>query len=338
MFCNCFLTITTAVLLFVVPTINPLAAQSVEPQTVIENLNHPCGVAIHPESGVAYVSDSGNGRIVRIVDGVAEEVVAGHPVSDLGNEFGFAAGPLGMAFLGDENQLIVGSGGWASGEDRVHGFDLTESPVKLETAQTWTMTSKSGSGSAKAGDFYGIATFNGKIWVAPVADPQFGWLGQLTRQKADEVVFEPGIDTRKATGIGLPCAITISPDGFIVAGQHGENDNSSVLGFYDQATGALRAKFDLGQHGIVALAYGPNAGRLFALFNSRQHPAENGLYKLVARKRNTACEARLIHKLQDPRALAFATNGDLFVTAGRENGALLKFEGLDQVDTPDTSN
>ncbi|MEQ1904867.1 MAG: hypothetical protein ABL888_11835, partial [Pirellulaceae bacterium] len=41
---------------------------SIETQVIVDNLLAPCGIAIQPETGVVFVADSGNGRIIRIVE------------------------------------------------------------------------------------------------------------------------------------------------------------------------------------------------------------------------------------------------------------------------------
>ncbi len=42
---------------------------------LVEGLDNPSGIAVQPETGVVFVSDSGAARIVKIVDGKIEPVV-----------------------------------------------------------------------------------------------------------------------------------------------------------------------------------------------------------------------------------------------------------------------
>jgi DNA-binding beta-propeller fold protein YncE len=312
-----------------------LSAQSTADVSVAaEGLRYPGGVAVHPETQQVYIAESGKGRVIRLVDGQIEEVIRGFPVSPVSEVPAFEAGPLGIAFL-DSRTLVCGSGGAVAGEDCVAVFrKLTQSPIDFADADT-AHRLPADSGNPAEGDFFGVAVDRNRVWVAGRNDADHGWVSRLLLDVSPPGQFERKIDTRKATGGGLPAALTISPDGFVVVGQDRQGDEGSLLTFYDQTDGKLRAKFELEHSGIVGLAYGPNGGRLFALFHSPQQHEHDGLYKLVARHRNTACEARLVGKMARPMGLAFAANGDLYVVGGGEHGQLLRLQGLDQPTPPD---
>ena len=315
-----------------------LAAQEADLQTILTGLNQPCGVAIHPADQQVYLADSGNGKVLRVVDGVPEDLITGFPVDRLSPDFGFVAGPLGVAFL-DEGHLIVTTGGWDV--DRVILVDLTQVPQTADQALAFATLPASDDLPAE-GDFFGVCVQGERAWVTGRADPQSGWVSQwtvgegLTAGKGQPATLERRLNTWQATATRLPTAITASPDGFLVVGQRGEPGMPSTLAFYDPVQNDLRAKFVLDREGLIALAYGPRSGRLFALFHSLQSPETNGLYKLVARKRNTACEARLLQKLPNPLSMAFSDAGELFVTLGGEQGSLVKLTGLDLPPEPTT--
>ena len=45
-------------------------------ETILDGLNNPCGVAIQPETGDVFVADSAAGKVVRVKDGKASDVIA----------------------------------------------------------------------------------------------------------------------------------------------------------------------------------------------------------------------------------------------------------------------
>ncbi len=84
--------------------------QDVKVETVVGGLTNPCGVAVQPETGVVFISDSGAGRVVRVVDGKLEPVITGIPKDVYGKGPMYDIGPLGLVFL-DKTTLAVGDGG-----------------------------------------------------------------------------------------------------------------------------------------------------------------------------------------------------------------------------------
>ena len=77
----------------------PLLAQDAKVETVVTGLTNPCGIAIQPETGHVFISDSGAGRVVRIVDGKIEEVIKGSRKDIYGKGPMYDVGPMGLAFL-----------------------------------------------------------------------------------------------------------------------------------------------------------------------------------------------------------------------------------------------
>ena len=306
-------------------------AQTVKKDQVVSGLNFPCGVAVDHVRETVFFSDSGHGEILRLIDGKAEKVVTGYNVQASETELGWRGGPLGIGIMSGTNQLVVGSGGAKLGEDRVDIFELANLPSTVPQATlTKTLPATASPHGKPQGDFYGVAADSNQAWLTGRGNPDYGWVYHLTAAKDETPArLRCQIDTWKGSGTRLPTAITLSPDGYILVGQRGANGNDSVIAFYDRVTGDARAKFSMGRTGIVALAYHPTSGRLYGLFNDPKTPETNGLYKLVARNRNTLCETQLITRLTDPWAMAFAANGDLWVTAGKEDGGLWKLSGFE---------
>jgi DNA-binding beta-propeller fold protein YncE len=92
------------------------SAQEAKVETVIGGLSNPCGVAVQPETGHVFVADSAAGRVIRIVDGKAQDVITGFPKDVFGKGPFYDVGPLGLVFL-DKTTLVVGDGGFKDGEE-----------------------------------------------------------------------------------------------------------------------------------------------------------------------------------------------------------------------------
>ncbi|MGI9519575.1 MAG: hypothetical protein ACR2NP_21160 [Pirellulaceae bacterium] len=295
-------------------------------ETVVEGLNNPCSIAMQPMSMTPYVSDSGNGQIVKIEDGQIIPVITGFAVSQAAADIGGEVGPLGLGFV-TERTLVVGSGGWDAGNDRISLFDISSDGV--QTADDETSSRSPGSGDATASEDY-LCLAVAKDFV--LATSRGGTSGGITRVEIKDnraSRLTTLVDAEKATGVSLPTAITISPDGFVVVGMRGEKDKNSVLAFFDMESGDLRAQFDTTLTDIVALVYAARTGRLYAL-NRSDDTDVNGLYKLVGRRRNTACDAQLVLQIDQPSAMACTQDGYFFVTTGGQDGKLLRLGGLDE--------
>ena len=66
-------------------------------EVVLEGLHNPSGLAVQPKTGHVFVSDSGAGKVVRIVDGKAEDVITEFPSDVYGKGPKYNIGPLGLA-------------------------------------------------------------------------------------------------------------------------------------------------------------------------------------------------------------------------------------------------
>ena len=318
-------------------------AQEVFPEVVVEGLNNPSGVAIQPNTGHVFVSDSGAGRVVRVIDGKVEEVITAFPTEGYGTDPTYQIGPLGLLFLNEET-LVVGGGGLPDGDDMIRVFKVPpvgEDPILVSktTGKTLSLPSagKGESVMPGEGNFYGLAFAGGKLFVTCNGDDKKGWVSQAKVNSNAEISnLSRMIATKEKTGVDAPVAVTISPEEeHLVVGQMGEieNQKDSLLTFYS-LSGTKLVAFQTGLNDITGLAYGPQHGRLFALDFNWARPKQGGLYKLVAIKNNeTKCEAVLMSKLEKPTALAFTAKGDCYITLagtnGNPNGKLILVRQLD---------
>ena len=71
-----------------------------ELEVVSEGLYNPCGVAVQPETGHVFVADSGNLKVVRIVDGKPQDVIVDFGTDVYGKGPKYQVGPLGIVESG----------------------------------------------------------------------------------------------------------------------------------------------------------------------------------------------------------------------------------------------
>ncbi len=287
-------------------------------EVVLDGLENPCGVAVQSSTEHVFVSDSGAGRILRVVDGKPQDVVVGFPLDVYGEGPEYKIGPLGLAFL-DKDTLIVGGGGNKDAEEIVRLYKIPEAGAPPLTADDMAVTLGPLAVDEQRpaeGNFFGVATNRAAIFVTCNGDDAKGWIA-----RAGVIGGKPGkltrfIATKEAVGVDAPVAITIGPRGEIVVGQMGEigPDLDSQLSFYNIA-GRLVLNLDCGLSDVTALAYSPQ-GLLYALDFSWARPEEAGLFRLDAARKDgkLAVKTVRIMSLERPTAMAFGKDGHLYIT------------------------
>ena len=91
-------------------------------ETVVEGLNNPFAVAIQPETGHVFVSESGAGRVIRVVKKKIDPVITDFPLGEFHNA---QAGPLGLLFF-SKDLLAVGGAGQSAGEETIATYKVPE--------------------------------------------------------------------------------------------------------------------------------------------------------------------------------------------------------------------
>jgi len=330
--------VSAVALALVALCVSVASAQEIKIDTVVGGLNNPCGIAVQPGSGTVFVSDSGAGRVIRIVDGKAQNVITDFPIGSYGKGPKFAIGPLGLAFL-DKNTLVVGGGGYKDGEEllRVYTIPAAGKAAIKAAKMKASFKLKPGEELKGEGNFYGVVVTKQGIFVTCNGDDTKGWLGKATVSGTKVGPFKRSIATKEATDVDAPVAITTSPYGDLVVGQMGEvnKPKDSLLTFYSAKTGKKRANFETGLFDITGLAYSPSKKpQLYALDFAWMDTKQGGLYQLLAKRSKDgkqSVKTRKLAPLDKPTAMAFGKDKALYITvigSGKIGGKLLRIPGL----------
>jgi DNA-binding beta-propeller fold protein YncE len=296
----------------------PMAAAQQEAETVLENLTNPCGIAVQPETGHVFVSDSGAGRIVRVVDGKAQNVVTDFPLDVYGKGPKYDIGPLGLAFL-DKDTLVVGGGGLVDTDElvRIYTVPAAGEPAIKADAMKASLGPLPHSEELKAeGNYYGVAVNKSGIYVTCNGDDTKGWVSMASLDGTKFGEFKRFIATKELVQVDAPVAIATSPQGVLVVGQMGEITipEDGLLTFYHAETGKMLMNLETGLFDITGLAYSPK-GHLYATDFAWMAPEEGGLFRLDSKGegQDQTISAVKITGLDKPTSLAFGDDGALYI-------------------------
>ncbi len=318
----------------------PLGLLAEDAQTVVTGLDNPTGIAIQPATGHVFVADSGAGKVVRIIDGKAEEVVVGSPIDIYGKGPMYNIGPLGIAFF-DKDTLVVADGGLVDGQECIRTFAVPSvgaAPVKYDADEKFKSNPLEEKDDLKAeGNFYGLVVTQSAAFVTSNGDDDKGWIAKIDIEGTKFGKLERFIATKEATNVDAPVAITLNPKtGDLVVGQMGEINVSKdgLLTFYSAKTGKKLLNLETGLHDLTGVAYSPKTGLLYGTDFAWMEPKEGGLFRLDADlvDGKQAIKAKKITAFDKATALAFAPDGTLYITvigsakegSDEKAGALLK--------------
>ena len=319
---------------------SPVWAQEMKAETVLSGLYNPCGVAIQPETGHVFVADSGHGKVIRVVDGKAEDVIVGYAMDVYGKGPMYDIGPLGLAFL-DKDTLVVGGGSHPDGEEKLSVYKVPAvgaDPVNASDAVT-QMSLEATDEVKGEGNFYALCITSKGVYVTCNGDDTKGWVSKAAINDGKVGPFERFLATKEAVQVDAPVGITVSPRGELVVGQMGEITipGDSLLTFYNEE-GEMLANFETGLSDITAVAYSPKGEsedrQLYATDFAWHDTSEGGLFQLIGEMDGEKMVVRTnkIASLDKPTAMAFADDGSLYVLVigtdaeggSKDSGKLLK--------------
>lgn len=306
-------------------------------QIVAGGLNNPSGVAIQPKSGEVFISDSGAARIVRLHD-VPDQyqfipVITGFPVEEYGKGPKYTIGPLGLAFL-NKYTLVVGGGGLPDGKElvRIYRVPHAGSIDAGDMLNQLGPLAPSPEFHPGEGNFYGVVATENELYVTCNGDDTKGWIAKAPITDGEPGELAPFIKTKEIVDVDAPTAIAMGRRGQLIVSQMGEVNipNDSRLTFYDPNNGELLLDVPTQLHDVVGVAISPQTGRIYAVDFSWIAPEEGGLYRLDLGKdeEEWICKPTLLMPLDRPSAMAFAEDGELFITTfgshtGEHKGGLL---------------
>lgn len=303
-------------------------------EVVLSGLKYPCGVAIQPETGSVFVSDSGSGQVIRVDGGQSVPVITEIPLAPLQFDLSIRLGPLGLLFA-DKNSLLVACGGQENGEAILRRFQFTESaePMKSDAAQFVQRFAPAENQANEPAMLYSLTATLEAFYGSVVQEDQSGWIVEHKKSKEITAILEPYLDVAESQQTGRPAGLCMSPHGYLVVGTIGQWDgtNDAKLSFYDTVTKKLLMSLDTGLHDISAVAYSPRK-QMYALDLSVAHLEEGGLYRIIAdESSSTGMKHKKIASLDHPTAMVFDAEGSLYVTLagqadeqGDRQGLLLK--------------
>jgi hypothetical protein len=309
-------------------------------ESILRGLHNPCGVTVQPDTGHVFVAESGAGRIIRVVDGRAEDVIVDFPLDEFGDGPKYTIGPLGLIFQ-DARTLIVGGGGMQGGDELVRIYEVPDagSPAIPSAKMKNSLGPLAASADVKGeGNFHAVAVTPAAVFVTCSGDDEKGWIAKADIATSGYSKLERFVATKEAVHVDAPVGLTIGPGGDVVVGQMGEINvpRDGLLSFYHAKTGRLRMNLELQLFDVTGLAYSTrHADRLYAVDFAWMDLEKGGLYRLDAVQQDgkQAVKAVLMAALERPTALAFAPDGTLYVTVigpiadspGAPEGRLVKF-------------
>jgi hypothetical protein len=344
---------------------SPAAADDVAAKTVVAGLHRPCGIAARLGRTAVryemYIAESGAGRVVRwsnMSPNGFEDAITGFPTAGTRQPVlprapgtdqlprvpgrGSAAnpyeqtGPQGLLFV-DPDLLVVAV---AASSDRGQGllrvFELPEEGETLTADEAIDRPSGPAPLDPSAGQIacYSLTRSRANEFVPDMivaAIRGAGRQGGLYKSRVQAGVVgrqRPFWADNRSGRVSPPMAVATSNSGRIVTVHLGPPDGGARcrLTFLNPIDGSVELEMPLDLAEVVALAYSPTSGRLYAAdFVGGVHRIDD-----ASEPGRPACRVVKIADIARPTALAFAPDGALYVTTFGDiddNGTLVVLTG-----------
>ena len=326
-----------------------LAVEGVKIQKLLTGLTNPSGVAIRPGDTAdryeVFIADSGAGRVLRAWSNQpneSTEAISAFSITTFGGE-PMKAGPIALLFL-DRERLVVGvSGNNRSANLRL--YHLAEKAILAEQHIQQVDVAREGAPAEEtANHVYAIARTRSNDRVpdafvlTATRNDQTARLHKVAVRADQFGKLETFAANENNFAGEFPVAAAVTQQGYVVAGHVGALDrpHDSRIVFYSPIDGTRVMDLSTNLYDIVALAYSPHTGNLYAADIAWMAPNESGIYRIddAADRGKAACVAVKVASIAGPSAMAFGPDGALYVTAfGEPNaanpktGSILKLTG-----------
>ena len=332
-------------------TIFAADANRVDVKKIVADLKNPRGIAVRPDGAAdafeIFVAESGAGRIIKLSGNKLDartDVVAGFAIASAANDDLNAPGVQSLQFL--DHSRLVAIGGNDDGKPFARLYELPDADAPLSADQAKSEIEMATGdkdrpidapmfrsiartqANNRVGDNLIIAASGGRqprgLLYIPVRG---GSLGEATP------VHLKGADAEIEAG-----GIAVGPNGYAVVASNILQDShgTSRLQFFHPVERRIAMQVSTRLQRIVALAYSPKSGNLYAANYPRSNESGGGIYRIDKSNNlgTTAVKAVAIAEVPRPTALVFAPDGTLYVaSAGPAKderstaGALYKLTG-----------
>jgi DNA-binding beta-propeller fold protein YncE len=301
-------------------------AQAEEKITVVlEGLHNPTGIAKQPGTGHLFVADSGAGKVIRIVDGKAQDVITDFSLDIYGKGPQYKIGPLGLAFI-DENTLVVADGSKVDKEETINIYEVPkagEAAIKADAAKAKLGPLDNDEKLLAEGNYYAVVVTKEGIYATANGDDTKGWIVRAEiKGDGSYGPLERYLSTKEATNVDAPVGMTLSERGELVVGQMGEISvvGDGLVTFYNPKTKKMLLNLETGLSDITGVVYSPK-GHLYAVDFAWAKPEDGGLFRLDAKTEDGAqvVEPKKITALKKPTALCFGDDGAMYITIFNES-------------------
>jgi hypothetical protein len=324
---------------------------AVEPvvKKLASGLGSPQSIAIRPEAGAhseVFIAESAGGQVLRVAldhSDVAEKAITGFPPHSVTKEKSVTWGLQSLYFL-DHSRLVV-----SGGDDKqpfVRLYELSDSAGTLQfddQKQSIEVAAENRheSENAVVSSFHSIVRprandhVNDMLLLATESEkPAMGlWKIPLRANTLEDAVPFPFTKTEDKFHYVQAVAVANSGCVAVAVSTVARNDGSHcMLRFVDPIDGRSRLDVYVDLEGIFEMAYNPVTGDLYAVGLEAPPSLARGLFRLddAGEVGKPRCRAHRIAAPSTPTALAFSSDGTLFVTSeetqsgGNTDGALYK--------------